>query len=66
MLETHHKLFFIQIPSGNNQINHFLLFTMIVWELKCYSNIPSDGNIHITVGLLDKQLPTNNKHETDH
>ena len=39
------------------------VLTIFANKLKCYINRTSDGNINITVGLLDKPLPTNNKHE---
>ena len=39
------------------------VLTIFANKLKCYINRTSDGNINITVGLLDKPLPTNNKPE---
>ena len=39
------------------------LMTIVARTYKFYINRTSDGNINITVGLLDKPLPINDKHE---
>ena len=35
--------------------------TILANKFKCYINRTSYGNVNITVGLLDKPLPTNDK-----
>ena len=37
------------------------VLTRLANKFKCYINRTSDGTVNITVGLLDKPLPTNDK-----
>ena len=37
------------------------VMTIFARKYKFYINRTSDGNVNITVGLLDKPLPTNDK-----
>ena len=38
------------------------VLTILANKFKCYINRTSDGNINNTAALLDKPVPTNDKH----